>query len=111
MMNFWLRMMSIVFSSLGFERDRYPKTGIAAFRDRARWLSAAVISFVVRMLGDAPGTDHLDVVVHQPPRASGVAHLDQRGELAVHVEHAARDLRRQRAVLGRPGDVLQRDQL
>ena len=51
------------------------------------------------VLGDAPRADHLHVVVHQAPGAGGIAHLDQRGELLVHVEHAPRDLRRQRAVL------------
>src|SRR5687767_11392658 len=63
MTNFWLRM---AFSLL---------------------LSAAVIGVVVRMLGDAPGADHLDVVVHQAARAGGIAHLDEREQLAVHVEH------------------------
>ena len=40
----------------------------------------------MRMLGDTPRADHLDVVVHQPPRTGGVAHLDQAVKLAVHRE-------------------------
>ena len=45
------------------------------------------------------------------PCARGIAHLDQGRELAMHGEHAARDLRRQRAVLRRPRHVLERDEL
>ena len=44
-------------------------------------------SWRVIALGDAPGADHLDVVVHQRARAGGVAHLDQVGELGVNVEN------------------------
>ena len=53
----------------------------------------------------------LHVLVHQPARAGGVADLDQRRQFLVGVENAARDLRGQRRIARRPGDVLQRDEL
>ena len=53
----------------------------------------------------------LHVLVHEPARAGGVAHLDQRGELPVNLENMARHLGGERRVLRRPGDVLERDEL
>ena len=67
--------------------------------------------FFLGVLGDAPGADHLHVVVHEPPRRGGVARLDQVDQLAVHVDDVARHRRRQRPVARRPRHVLQRDQL
>src|SRR5262245_25145535 len=48
-------------------------------------LSAARLPFMVA-LGDAPRADHLDVVVHQRARRSGVAHFDEIGELCVNLQ-------------------------
>ena len=70
-----------------------------------------VLSFDLACSDTPAGADHLDVVVHQPPRAGGVANLDQAEQLLVNIEDAARDLRRQRRIAPRPGDVLQRDEL
>src|SRR5579871_3218508 len=63
------------------------------------------------VLGDATGADHLDMVVHQRPRAARVAQLDQVGELAVHVENMASELRRGGDVAARPRHVLERNEL
>ena len=58
-------------------------------------------------LGNAPGADHLHVVVHQRTGAGGVAQLDEVGELGVNVENVARELRRGGDVAARPGHVLE----
>ena len=58
--------------------------------------------FVVFALGNAPGADHLDVVVHQSARGAGVAQLDQVGELCVNVEYVLRQFRRGSGVAARP---------
>ena len=60
---------------------------------------------------DAAGADHPHVLVHQPPRGRGVARFDHVDQLAVDLEDVPRDGRGQRAVLRRPRDVLQAQQL
>ncbi len=70
---------------------------------------SVVVSVVV--LGNAPRTDHLHVLVHHASRAGGVAHLDQCGELLVDAENAPRHHRRERRIAQRPRYVLQRDEL
>ena len=45
---------------------------------------------IIATLGNTPGADHLDVVVHQSARGAGVAQLDQVGELGVNVEYVLR---------------------
>ena len=62
-------------------------------------------------LGNAPGTDHLDVVVHQRARAGGVAQLDQVGELGVNFQDVPRELGCGGDVAARPGDVFERYEL
>ena len=77
-------------------------------------LALRVTEMVVVFLaafGDAPGADHLDVVVHQRARGSRVAQFDQVGELAVDVEDVMRELGRGGDVAARPGDVLERNEL
>ena len=51
------------------------------------------------------------MVVHELAGAGGVADFDEREQFPVHIENAARDLRRQRRIAPRPRDVLQRDKL
>jgi hypothetical protein len=51
------------------------------------------------------------VLVHQPSRAGAVTHFDARGQFHMCVENAPRHARRQRGIVRRPGDVLQRDEL
>src|SRR5688572_18670530 len=56
--------------------------GIASFAQVSSLADVAV-------LRDAARGNHLDVVVHQAAGGGAVAHLDQRRQLLVHVEHAA----------------------
>ena len=62
-------------------------------------------------LGNAPGADHLHVVVHQRARTGGVAQLDEIGELGVDVEDVARELGCGGDVAARPRHVLERNEL
>src|ERR1700752_2036678 len=52
-------------------------------------ISATLSPRRLRVLGDAPGADHAHVIVHETAGVGSVAHLDEGGELMVHVEHAA----------------------
>src|SRR6516164_9853813 len=65
----------------------------------------------VLVLRDAPRADHLDVLVHEAASARAIAHFDERGELPVNIENTSRHLGRQRRILRRPGDVLERNEL
>ncbi len=65
----------------------------------------------VTAFGNAPGADHLDVVVHQRARGTRIAQFDQVGQPGVNVENVLRQLRRRGDVAARPGHVLKRYEL
>src|SRR5262245_25171282 len=88
-----------------------PTGFMASWPGVSRPSTTAVTCWFLAALGDAPGADHLDVVVHQAPRRDRIAPLDRVGEVAVGGDDVARHLGRERAVLARPGDVLERDEL
>src|SRR5690349_10127239 len=63
------------------------------------------------MLGGAACADHAHMLIHEPPRRRAVAGGDDVRERAMRCEDACRHLGRERAVVARPGDVLERDEL